>query len=218
MLEESSFQFLVPNLADCGEGQVVAGIGLVVTARCHEDPSASAMSGGDVAWVTPPFMNLNTLLRHDQSLVVLAGVASAHWPDRPSWRRDCPIPDVAFAWSDEASSSSQGWPPAFSTSASQWPMASRRMGMACAEAPAWSSTRPKVTDRHRQLKRRIELGGVAEAFDEGLKLIHRALRIALGEARPGVLPLVVGGFFREALLAHRVLQPLHPGIALAEAA
>ena len=70
----------------------------------------------------------------------------------------------------------------------------------------------------RQLKRGIELRGVAEALDEGLELLHRALRIALGEERPGVLPLVGGGFFREALLGHRVLQPLHPGIAFAEAA
>ncbi len=44
------------------------------------------------------------------------------------------------------------------------------------------------------------------------------LRIALGEERPGVFPLVGGGFFREACLGHRVPEHLHPGIALAEAA
>ena len=37
MLEERSLQFLVPGLAGGGEGQVVAGIGLVVAARSHED-------------------------------------------------------------------------------------------------------------------------------------------------------------------------------------
>ena len=72
--------------------------------------------------------------------------------------------------------------------------------------------------RHRQLKRGIELRGLAEAFDERLELVHRPLRIALGEERLGVLPFVGGGFCREALLGHRVPKPLHPGIALAEAA
>ena len=44
------------------------------------------------------------------------------------------------------------------------------------------------------------------------------LRIALGKSRVGVLLFVLGGFLRESLLRHRVLQPLHPGIAFAEAA
>jgi hypothetical protein len=36
----------------------------------------------------------------------------------------------------------------------------------------------QVADRRCQLKRGIELGGVAESFDEGLEFVHRALRIA----------------------------------------
>ena len=75
--------------------------------------------------------------------------------------------------------------------ASQWPTASRRTGMAWAEAPQSSSTRPSTRAVSRQLKRGIELRGLAEALDEGLELVHRPLRIALGEERPGVLPLVV---------------------------
>ena len=132
--------------------------------------------------------------------------ASSCWPASlralarsPIVAERLPSSVAALAWSGVASSVSQGWPPAFSTSASQWPMASRRMGMAWVEAPQSFSTSPKVTDRQRQLKRGIELRGVAEALDEGLELVHRPLRIALGEERPGVLPLVVGGFFREAL-------------------
>src|SRR5207244_9722199 len=54
--------------------------------------------------------------------------------------------------------------------------------------------------------------------DEGLELDHRALRIALGEERPSVVYLKAGGFCRKARLGHRVPEPLHPGIAFAEAA
>ena len=65
--------------------------------------------------------------------------------------------------------------------------------MAWAEAPQWSSTRPSIS-RRRQLKRGIELRGLAETVDERLELLHGPLRITLGEERPGVLPLVGGGF------------------------
>ena len=73
-------------------------------------------------------------------------------------------------------------------------------------------------DRLGQFKRGIELRGLAESLDEGLELIHRTLRIALDKPCIGVLRFVAGGFLREALLGHRILQPLHPGIVFAEAA
>ena len=176
------------------------------------------MAGGDVALIAQRLLNPQSLLRHGQGLVVLASIDSGHWPDRPSWRRGSRSSVAALAWSGVDSSVSQGWPPAFSTSASQCPMDSRRKGIAWVGAPQSVQDSAQLPNRQCQLKPGIELRGVAEALDEGLELRHRALRIALGKPRVGVLPFVVGGFLREALLGHRVLQPLHPGIAFAEAA
>lgn len=51
MLEDRSLQALVAGLAGGGEGQVVAGIGLVVAAQFHEDARAAAVTGGDFALV-----------------------------------------------------------------------------------------------------------------------------------------------------------------------
>ncbi len=74
------------------------------------------------------------------------------------------------------------------------------------------------SDRQRQLKGGIEFRRVPETLDEVLELVQGPLRIALGEERVCVLPLICGGLCREARLTHRVPKHLHPGIAFAEAA
>ena len=75
MLKGHSLQSLVSRLAGGGEGHVVAGIGLVVATGVHEDAGAPTVAGGGVALVAQLFANSDRLLRHGQSLVVLAGVA-----------------------------------------------------------------------------------------------------------------------------------------------
>ena len=218
MLEGRALQSLVPDLACGGKGQVVAGIGLVVAARrprgCwHTGPGRRRLRVGCPA------------VRRIPRAFSATARASSCWPASlralarsPIVAERFPSSVAALAWSGVDSSVSQGWPPAFSTSASQSPMDSRRTGIACVGAPHWLRTLPNSPIASCQLKRGIELRGLAEALDEGLKLLHCALRIALGKPRVGVLPFVVSGFLREALLGHRVLQPLHPGIAFAEAA
>src|SRR5205823_1503888 len=75
MLKDSSLQFLVRGLAGGGEGQIVAGIGLVVVARIHEDAGALAVSGGDFTMIALLFVELETFLRDGQRLVVLPSAA-----------------------------------------------------------------------------------------------------------------------------------------------
>ena len=125
----------------------------------------------------PGLLNLDAFLRHGQRLVVLAGIlrALARSPIVAERSRSSV---VALAWSGVASKVSQGWPPAFFTSASQRPMASRRKGIAWAEHRSRPAFGP-MPNRQRQLERGIELRGVAEALDEGLDLLHGRFRVAL---------------------------------------
>ena len=152
----------------------------------------------DLAVVTKILMNVNTFLRQGESLVVLAGAVQcmgeiAHRRGEVTqYRHGLSVvgrvqklfPGPTSSFLHQRLPEADGLP---QDGDGLW-------GSACIVLhPA------QHAGRHRQLNCGIELSRMAEALDEGLKLIHRASGIALHEAGPGMPPIVSGSFFCEAL-------------------